>query len=245
MKRLVLLWMVLGLFSVACYASTDEQPKKNETEKPAQAKKEPKAKEETVKNPVVKIVTNKGQIDIELFADMAPITVANFLDYVNSGFYNGKIFHRVIPGFMIQGGGITPDMKLKKSKAPIKNESYNKLRNQRGTIAMARKNPPDSATNQFFINHKDNRGLDFDGPYKPGYAVFGKVIKGMEVVDKIAQVKTKNAQYYDEELGMNIPTQNVPAETVVIESVTLVKDKKPEPESEPKPESKPESGKDQ
>lgn len=232
MKRLALIWAIMSIFSVVSLANPAEQQQKKEAET-----------ESVAKNPVVKVITSMGEIQIELFADKAPVTVENFLSYINDGSYNGKIFHRVIPGFMIQGGGLTPDMKLKKSKAPIKNESYNKLRNVRGTIAMARKNPPDSATNQFFINHKDNRALDFDGAYKPGYAVFGKVIKGMDVVDKIAQVKTTNSQYFDEELGLNIPAQNVPVETVVIQSVTLIEDKKPEPkpEEKPEPEAEPES----
>ncbi|MDH4203594.1 MAG: peptidylprolyl isomerase [Phycisphaerae bacterium] len=166
--------------------------------------------------------TSKGLIRVELYQDKAPITVENFLKYTKEGLYNGKIFHRVIKGFMIQGGGITTDMVNKIPKPPIKNESYNKLRNTRGTLAMARQKSPDSATNQFFINHVDNKSLDFDGPYKPGYAVFGKVIKGMEVVDQIASVKTNNSQYYDEKYKQNVPCQNVPVEPIVIESVTLV-----------------------
>lgn len=164
-------------------------------------------------NPVVKMVTNKGITLIELYADKAPITVANFLSYVNDGFYNGTIFHRVIPGFMIQGGGMTPQMQEKSTKPPIKNEAYNKIRNARGTIAMARRNPPDSATSQFFINVVDNRSLDFDGPYAPGYAVFGKVTEGMEVVDQIAAVPTRR-------IG---PHGNVPVQPVIIESVTVMK----------------------
>ena len=155
-------------------------------------------------------------------ADKAPITVTNFSAYIKSGFYNDTIFHRVIKDFMIQGGGITPKMVNKLTSPSIKNESYNKIRNKRGTLAMARTNAPDSATSQFFINHKDNKSLDFDGPYKPGYAVFGKVTKGMDVVDRIALVKTKNSQYYDEKNKRNVPCQNVPAETVLIESVTVV-----------------------
>lgn len=164
------------------------------------------------KNPLIYLETNRGQIEIELYPDKAPITVKNFLDYAASGFYDGTIFHRVIPNFMIQGGGFTPDMRQKPVKAPIKNESFNQLRNERGTVAMARTNAPDSATSQFFINHVENRSLDFDGPYAPGYAVFGKVIKGMEVVDSIAAVQTRQAG----------PHANVPAEPIVIESVIVV-----------------------
>ena len=172
--------------------------------------------------PVVKMLTTKGTIVLELYRDKAPITVENFLMYTKDGFYNGKIFHRVIPGFMIQGGGLTPEMVNKLPKGTIKNESSNKLRNKRGTIAMARKNPPDSASTQFFINHKDNASLDFDGPYKPGYAVFGKVIEGMDVVDAIASVQRKRSQFYDEELKRDLPCQDVPVEPIIIESVTVV-----------------------
>jgi cyclophilin family peptidyl-prolyl cis-trans isomerase len=163
-------------------------------------------------NPMVKMVTSKGTILIELYADKAPITAANFLDYAKSGFYDGTIFHRVIPQFMIQGGGMTANMQQKTTKAPIKNESSNKVRNARGTLAMARTNAPDSATSQFFINHVDNRSLDFDGPMAPGYAVFGKVIEGMDVVDAIAAIPTKRVG----------PHANVPAETIVIQSVKVV-----------------------
>ena len=190
----------------------------------AQDKPSAEPKQKTI-NPVVKMVTTRGDILIELYADKAPITVENFLKYTKEGLYNGTIFHRVISGFMIQGGGITTDMVNKLTKSSIKNESYNKLRNKRGTLAMARMNAPDSATNQFFINHVDNKALDFDGPYKPGYAVFGKVIKGMDVVDQIASVKTKNSQYYDEKYKRQVPCQNVPVEPVVIESVILIDDK--------------------
>ncbi|MEN8127881.1 MAG: peptidylprolyl isomerase [Planctomycetota bacterium] len=189
-----------------------------EDKAPAGAEKAKKAKEPTAKeqktslNPVVKMVTNKGEILVELNAKKAPITVANFLAYIKDGFYNDTVFHRIIKGFMVQGGGMTVDLQKKKTKPPIKNESYNKLRNKRGTIAMARTNAPDSATSQFFINHVDNRTLDFDGPYKPGYAVFGKVTKGMEVVDAIAEIATKRVG----------PHGNVPVEQVVIKSVTLL-----------------------
>ena len=181
-------------------------------------------------NPVVKMVTTHGEIVIELYADKAPITVDNFLKYTKEGFYTNTIFHRVIEGFMIQGGGLSPEMANKKTQKPIKNESYNKLRNKRGTLAMARKNPPDSATSQFFINHADNKALDFDGPYKPGYAVFGEVIKGMDVVDKIASVKTTHSQYYDEEYKQVVPCQDVPAEPIVIKSITLVEKETPQKE---------------
>lgn len=208
MKKTMLILSVL-MYSVAAVAETETKAP-TAGEKPA--------------NPMVKIKTTKGDIVVELYADKAPITVKNFMTYTREGLYNGKIFHRVMKGFMIQCGGITTDMVNKATKKPIKNESYNKLRNKRGTLAMARKGEADSATNQFFINHVDNRSLDFDGPYKPGYAVFGKVVKGIEVVDAIAQVKTKNSQYYDEKYKVNVPCKNVPVEPIVIESVTIVGD---------------------
>jgi cyclophilin family peptidyl-prolyl cis-trans isomerase len=176
-------------------------------------KDESSAKKESA-NPVVKMLTTKGLIVIELDAEKAPITVKNFLEYTKDGFYNGTIFHRIIKGFMIQGGGFTADMQQKKTKPPIKNEAANGLKNKRGTIAMARTGIPDSATSQFFINHKDNAMLDYRGPSPQtiGYAVFGKVIQGMEVVDAIAEVSTKRVG----------PHANVPVEPVVIQSVTLV-----------------------
>jgi peptidyl-prolyl cis-trans isomerase A (cyclophilin A) len=146
----------------------------------------------TAANPQVRMETSDGPITIELFPDKAPVTVKNFLTYVDAGFYNGTIFHRVIPGFMIQGGGFTEDMEQKPTHAPIKNEADNGLKNERGTIAMARTANPDSATAQFFINLKDNDFLNHTGknPRGSGYAVFGKVTNGMEVVDKIAATPT-------------------------------------------------------
>ncbi|ARU89272.1 peptidylprolyl isomerase [Pseudomonas sp. M30-35] len=156
-------------------------------------------------NPKVLISTTMGDIEVELNADKAPISVKNFLGYVDSGFYKDTQFHRVIPGFMVQGGGFDADMKQKQTGAPIRNEADNGLHNVRGTLAMARTQVRDSATSQFFINHKDNAFLD-NGSRDFGYAVFGKVIKGMNVVDKIAQVPTGNSA------GM----QNVPREPVMI-----------------------------
>lgn len=140
-------------------------------------------------NPKVLLTTNLGDIEIELNQQKAPISVANFLDYVESGAYNNTIFHRVINNFMIQGGAFTEDMTQKSSKAPIKNEANNGLKNDRGTIAMARTDVIDSATNQFFINLKDNDFLNH-GQRDYGYAVFGKVTKGMDVIDKMAKVAT-------------------------------------------------------
>jgi cyclophilin family peptidyl-prolyl cis-trans isomerase len=158
--------------------------------------------------------TSKGDITIELNGAKAPVTVKNFLSYVKDGFYNGTIFHRVISGFMIQGGGVTAEMHEKNAKAPIKNEAGNGLKNLRGTIAMARTMDVDSATCQFFINHKDNAFLDHknDTPDGFGYCVFGKVVAGMDVVDAIAKVKT----------GTRHNMGDVPLETVTILSVEVI-----------------------
>ena len=157
------------------------------------------------------IETSMGSITVELDDEKAPITVKNFLDYAASGHYDGTIFHRVIDGFMIQGGGFTKAMDQKPTKAPIKNEASNGLANKRGTIAMARTMVVDSATSQFFINLVDNDFLNFRAPTPQyyGYAVFGKVTDGMDVVDKIAKVKT----------GFAGPHQNVPEEPIVIKKV--------------------------
>ncbi len=165
-------------------------------------------------NPTVVMKTSKGEVKIELFADKAPVTVENFLSYVKDGHYNGTVFHRVIPDFMIQGGGMEADMSEKKTKAPIKNEATNGLKNLRGTLAMARTSNPNSATSQFFINTVDNAFLDHrDMGQGFGYAVFGKVVEGMDVVDAITKVPTGNK-------GMH---QNVPTEAVLIESATVAK----------------------
>jgi cyclophilin family peptidyl-prolyl cis-trans isomerase len=164
----------------------------------------------------VRLQTNMGDIIIELNDTKAPITVANFLDYVKRGFYNGTIFHRVIKGFMIQGGGFTKDMVEKPTKAPIKNEASNGLKNDRGTIAMARTKNPDSATAQFYINQVDNTGLNYIPNGDPGYAVFGKVVQGMDVVDKIANVKTAAVKTPIGTMG------DVPVEPVVIISVSVI-----------------------
>jgi cyclophilin family peptidyl-prolyl cis-trans isomerase len=159
--------------------------------------------------PVVTLTTSLGVIELELDAEKAPITVANFLEYVEAGFFDGTIFHRVIPDFMIQGGGFTADFVQKPTRAAIKNEANNGLANARGTIAMARTNIVDSATAQFFINLKDNAFLNHSGAGQAfGYAVFGRVIKGMDVVDKIAGVPT----------GSKGGHQDVPKTNVVIES---------------------------
>lgn len=160
------------------------------------------------KNPQVLLETTSGDILLELFPDKAPETVKNFLEYVDNGFYDNTIFHRVIPNFMIQGGGMDARINEKKTGSPIKNEADNGLKNERGTIAMARTMEPHSATAQFFINHADNDFLNFRAPTQDGwgYAVFGKVLDGMDTVDKIAKVKTKSAGIHDD----------VPVETVLI-----------------------------
>ena len=163
----------------------------------------------------VKLTTSMGDIVIELNEDAAPATVKNFLRYTQERFYNGTIFHRVIANFMIQGGGFGADMVQKPTHEPIVNEANNGLKNDRGTIAMARTNNPNSATCQFFINHTDNDFLNYGGPNKPGYAVFGKVVEGMDVVDKIASVQTANKGGY----------ANVPVNAIVIESAEVVSDK--------------------
>jgi cyclophilin family peptidyl-prolyl cis-trans isomerase len=159
-------------------------------------------------NPQVIIKTNQGDFTLRLFADKAPITVANFLGYVDSGHYSGTIFHRVIPKFMVQGGGFTPDMTEKAVRPPIVNESKNRLHNVRGTVAMARTNDPDSATAQFFINQRTNLQLDW-APGKAGYAVFGEVIDGMSAVDFMASAPRTRVSGHDD----------VPVEAIVIEEV--------------------------
>jgi cyclophilin family peptidyl-prolyl cis-trans isomerase len=169
-------------------------------------------------NPVVVMETSLGTIKIELFEDKSPITVKNFLSYVDDKFYDGTVFHRVIPDFMVQGGGFESGMKQKKTKDPIKNESGNGLSNTAGTLAMARTNDPNSATSQFFINVGDNSRLDKFGG---GYCVFGKVIDGMDVVNKIKGVKTGTKKQKIEVDGkeVEVPHQNVPVDDVVIKSV--------------------------
>jgi cyclophilin family peptidyl-prolyl cis-trans isomerase len=158
--------------------------------------------------------TSKGTFTVQLFDKQAPISVANFYKYADEGFFDGTIFHRVIPGFMVQGGGLTADMKNKGGHEPIKNEATNGLKNKRGTLSMARTNDVDSATSQFFINVVDNDFLDHK-PGNYGYAVFGRVDSGMDVVDAIAAVKTGTRGMY----------QDVPAETVTIESVKRIEKK--------------------
>jgi len=163
---------------------------------------------------MVELHTNHGVIKLELNAEKAPKTVANFLNYVNSGHYNGTVFHRVIDGFMIQGGGFEAGMKQKPTQAPIENEANNGLKNVRGSVAMARTNDPHSASAQFFINVADNDFLNHSSPTPQGwgYAVFGKVVDGLDVVEKIKSVKTGSKGFH----------QDVPVDDVVIEKAVVV-----------------------
>ncbi|HYG73502.1 MAG TPA: peptidylprolyl isomerase [Planctomycetota bacterium] len=171
------------------------------------------------KKPIVIIETSMGNIDVELDAEKAPITVKNFLNYVDEKFYDGTIFHRVMDGFMIQGGGFTPDLKEKPTKATIKNEADNGLKNLTGTIAMARLPDPHSASAQFYINVADNANLDHRGKSDAlyGYCVFGKVVAGMDVVNKIKAVQTGTKA--GEIQGQRFPMSDVPLETITIKSI--------------------------
>ncbi|BBA71721.1 peptidylprolyl isomerase [Geobacter sulfurreducens] len=195
-KRLIIALIMSGLFGALLLAGNADA-----ADKAAKAA-----------NPVVVMETSLGKIAVELYPDKAPATVKNFLDYVKNGFYDGTIFHRVIPGFMIQGGGFTTDRKQKETRAPIRNEADNGLKNDRGTIAMARTASPDSATAQFFINLVNNENLNRPRPDGYGYAVFGKVIEGMDVVDKIAATPTQR---------LNMLFANIPVTPVVITSVKI------------------------
>ncbi len=165
-------------------------------------------------NPQVKIETTLGDITLELDAKNAPVSTENFISYVKEGHYDGTIFHRVIPNFMVQGGGMNPDMSEKASKAPIKNEANNGLKNDKGTVAMARTNDPHSASAQFFINIKDNDFLNFRSEDMQGwgYAVFGKVVDGMDVVDRIEKVQTGDNGFH----------QDVPQDPIILNKVTVI-----------------------
>jgi cyclophilin family peptidyl-prolyl cis-trans isomerase len=173
------------------------------------------AADQAAVNPRVALVTSKGRIVIELFPQKAPATVKNFLSYVDAGFYDGTVFHRVIPKFMIQGGGLTADLKKKPTEKPVSNEADNNLKNTRGSVAMARTGDPHSATSQFFINTADNDFLNYreKTPQGWGYAVFGRVTEGLTVVDAISGVKTGNSGMF----------RDVPVEPVVIEKAQRVK----------------------
>jgi len=178
-------------------------------------------------NPRVLIETSMGDVEVELFEKEAPKTVANFLSYVKKGHYDGTIFHRIIPGFVVQGGGMTPDMKEKPTDDPIENEAANGLKNDRMTLSMARTRAPHSATSQFYINLKYNRDLDKRyAADRYGYCVFGQVVKGEEIVDKMAKSKTGNKG----------PHSDVPVEPIVVKKATIIadtKEVKSEPEAKP------------
>ncbi len=191
--------LVSMVLAVAQAAAPGTTPKADAAAKPAAA------------DPVVVLDTSMGVIKIELNRAKAPVSVDNFLAYVKAKHYDGTIFHRVIPGFMIQGGGMDPTMTEKPTNPPIKNEAKNGLRNERGSIAMARTNAPDSATSQFFINVKYNSNLNYGEGPGAGYAVFGRVVEGMEVVDRIVSVRTTRKG----------PHSDVPATPVVIKTARL------------------------
>jgi cyclophilin family peptidyl-prolyl cis-trans isomerase len=204
-RFLVYTLLTAVVLSLGCKEKVPEQNKQAKEQSKRTEAKSRQAK-------MVKLQTNMGDIVIELNGQAAPVTVKNFLAYVEEGFYNEVIFHRVIPNFMIQGGGFTAQMSRKQTHPPIVNEAGNGLKNDRGTIAMARTNDPDSATSQFFINHKNNDFLNYIENKNPGYAVFGKVIEGMDVADAIAAVKTTTQK------GMG----DVPVEPVVIKSAEII-----------------------
>lgn len=205
-----------GKPAVAPAAAAAPVDAKKEAPKATADVKKDEPKKDAATGPIVEMVTSEGTIKIQLDEKAAPETVKNFVQYVNDKFYDGTIFHRVIKQFMVQGGGFTSDggkLNEKKTRAPIANEGKNGLKNDRGTIAMARTGDPNSATAQFFINHVNNDRLNFPQPDGFGYAVFGKVIQGMDVVDKIADAKTTMKG------GMG----DVPEKDVVIKSATIVK----------------------
>jgi peptidyl-prolyl cis-trans isomerase B (cyclophilin B) len=203
MRRAHFLTVAALVLAAACSKSED---------KPAASAEAPKESN----NPVVTVKTNKGTITIELYPDKAPKSVENFLAYAESGFFNGTIFHRVIPDFMIQGGGYTVGLERKETRPPIANEANNELKNHVGTLAMARTSDPHSATSQFFVNVKDNAFLDFksETPQGWGYTVFGRVVEGMDVVEAIENTPTSDR---------GGAFQNLPEDQVVIESVTTKK----------------------
>jgi peptidyl-prolyl cis-trans isomerase A (cyclophilin A) len=213
-KTLIALFLVpVLMFPMGCERKGSEESQLKQSKQVLEAQVESNTKTASTKggNPMVVMSTSMGDIKIELYPSKAPVTVRNFLGYVRDGFYDGTIFHRVIPGFMIQGGGFTPDMNQKPTKDPIKNEADNGLKNDKGTIAMARTNVIDSATSQFFINEANNDFLNH-GSRDFGYAVFGKVVEGMDVVDRIAAARTGSVGMY----------QNVPEEAIVINSVKVL-----------------------
>jgi cyclophilin family peptidyl-prolyl cis-trans isomerase len=192
MRKIVYSGLLVLVITGMCFTTgCQEQQQSAETQSVKEQVPVEKAPAPEPSNPIVDIKTNMGVIRVKLFPKKAPETVKNFLKYVDAGFYDGTIFHRVMSGFMIQGGGYTEKLQKKLTAQPIVNECSLDLRNKRGTISMARTRMPHTATSQFFINHVDNPALDHDGRYSPGYAVFGKVIEGMDVVDQIAEVQTQ------------------------------------------------------
>lgn len=208
------------MFSIVAFSFLTASPlafaQAKKESKPAAAPVKEEAKPAAAQATVVELDTTEGKIKIVLDQEKAPVTTKNFVQYVSSGFYDGTVFHRVIDGFMIQGGGYTINggqLSEKKTQAPIANEGKNGLKNDRGTIAMARTSDPNSATAQFFINHVDNNGLNYPSPDGHGYAVFGKVTEGMDVVDKIAKTKT----------SMKFGMADVPEKEVKINSAKIVK----------------------
>jgi peptidyl-prolyl cis-trans isomerase A (cyclophilin A) len=209
----IFILMLIALFLTFAWGCKQGETTRKENGGMEKKSVKQKTNEITGGTTMVVMSTSIGDIKIELYENEAPITVENFLTYVRDGFYDGTIFHRVIPGFMIQGGGFTQDMNQKPTKAPIKNEADNGLGNETGTLAMARTVEVNSATSQFFINLTNNDFLNH-GYRDFGYAVFGKVVEGMDVVNKIAQVQTGNKG----------PHQNVPVKPVVIESVRVVEE---------------------
>jgi peptidyl-prolyl cis-trans isomerase A (cyclophilin A)/peptidyl-prolyl cis-trans isomerase B (cyclophilin B) len=217
-RLLLALALMLPTFALAQAPATPaaKPPAKAVAAKPAAkapAKADATAATEVQAPAKVLLKTSLGDITLELYADKAPKSVENFLTYVKLGFYDGTVFHRVISSFMIQGGGFTPDLRQKKTRAPVVNESKNGLSNLRGTLAMARTADPNSATAQFFINTVDNPRLDYSGDANPGYCVFGKVVSGLDVVDKIRAVQT----------GAQGPfPSDVPTTAVLIEKATLL-----------------------
>ncbi len=205
MKQIIFIISLLAMSLMACHAA-DRATESNKTTQSHGDK--------MAANPKIKIETTLGDITLELDATKAPTSTENFLSYVKEGHYDGTIYHRVIPNFMVQGGGMNPDMSEKESKAPIKNEANNGLKNLRGTVAMARTNDPHSASSQFFINVKDNAFLDHKSEDMQGwgYAVFGKVVEGMDIVDKIEKVETGTTGFH----------QDVPKDAVILNKVTVV-----------------------
>ncbi|MDR1424650.1 MAG: peptidyl-prolyl cis-trans isomerase [Azoarcus sp.] len=202
MIRYLLASLAFGLCILSAHAA-NPQPASRNAATPAPV---------PVVKPLVKLQTSKGDIVLELNIELAPVSTANFLQYVRDGHYDGTIFHRVIDGFMVQGGGMDQNLNEKQPRAPIENEAGNGLKNEAGTVAMARTSAPHSATAQFFINVADNAFLDYPGQDGWGYAVFGRVVKGMDVVREIAKARTKNA-------GMH---SDVPVEPVTIESAQVL-----------------------